>query len=95
MPRLQKIFDMSNIDQFIGERTEKMFRAMVPVELVLGLKLSSIQERIATVTDSTSNLIAQLRELYRLRESVRKAQLLARGISAHRPQKKGKRLLRD
>jgi hypothetical protein len=31
MPRLQKIFDMSNIDQFIGERTEKMFRAMVPV----------------------------------------------------------------
>jgi hypothetical protein len=34
MPRLQKISDMSNIDQFIGEITEKMFRAMVPVELV-------------------------------------------------------------
>jgi len=29
--RLQKISDMSNIDQVIGERTEKMSRAMVPV----------------------------------------------------------------
>jgi hypothetical protein len=78
MPRLQKISGMSNIDQFIGERTEKMSRAMVPVvRNYEGLKLSSIQERIATVTDSTSNLIAQLRELDRLRESVRKAQLSA------------------
>jgi hypothetical protein len=51
--------------------------------------MSSIQERIATITDTTSNLVAQLRELDRLRESVRKAELSARGISAHRPQKKG------
>jgi hypothetical protein len=29
MPRLQKISDMSNIDQFIGERTEKMAGAIV------------------------------------------------------------------
>jgi len=54
--------------------------------------LSSIQERIATVTDTTSNLIAQLRELDRLRESVRKAQLSTRGISAHRPHRKTERL---
>jgi hypothetical protein len=53
--------------------------------------LSSIQKRVATVTDSTSNLSDQLRELNRLRESVRKAQLLARGSSAHGPQKKAKR----
>jgi hypothetical protein len=29
--RLQKIFDMSNIDQFIGGKTETMSAAMVPV----------------------------------------------------------------
>jgi hypothetical protein len=32
------------------------------------------QERIAVVIDATSNLIAQLRELDRLRENIRKAQ---------------------
>jgi hypothetical protein len=40
--------------------------------------MSSLQRRIAAVTDTTANLIAQLRELDRLREQVRKAQLSAR-----------------
>jgi hypothetical protein len=37
--------------------------------------MSSLQRRIAALTHSTANLIAQLRELDRLREQVRKAQL--------------------
>jgi hypothetical protein len=40
--------------------------------------MSSLQRRIAAVTDTTANLIAQLRELDRLREQVRKALLSAR-----------------
>jgi hypothetical protein len=40
--------------------------------------MSSLQRRIAAVTDTTANLIAQLRELDRLREEVRKALLSAR-----------------
>ena len=40
----------------------------------------SLQQRIAAVTDMRANLIAQLRELDRLREQVRKAQLSARGL---------------
>ena len=39
--------------------------------------MSSLQRRIAAVTDTTANLIAQLRELDRLREQVRKALLSA------------------
>jgi len=50
--------------------------------------LVSIQERIATITDTTSDLIAQLRELDRLRESVRKAQLLAPEIRCMDQRKK-------
>jgi hypothetical protein len=43
--------------------------------------MSSLQRRIAAVTDTTANLIAQLRELDRLREEVRKALLSARKSS--------------
>jgi hypothetical protein len=39
--------------------------------------MGSNQERSAAVTDSTTKLIAQLRELDRLREKIRKAQLSA------------------
>jgi ATPase subunit of ABC transporter with duplicated ATPase domains len=39
--------------------------------------MSSLQQRIAAVTDTIANLIAQLRELDRLRERVRKAKLSA------------------
>jgi hypothetical protein len=39
--------------------------------------MSSLQRRIAAITDTTANLIAQLRELDRLREQVRKALLSA------------------
>jgi hypothetical protein len=35
----------------------------------------SLQQRIAAITGTTSNLIAQLRELDRLREQVREAEL--------------------
>jgi hypothetical protein len=40
--------------------------------------MSSLQQRIATVADTTANLIAQLRELDRLRDQVRDARLSAR-----------------
>ena len=36
--------------------------------------MSSLQRHIAVVTDTTANLIAQLRELHLLREEVRKAE---------------------
>jgi len=36
--------------------------------------MSSLQRHIAVVTDTTANLIAQLRELDLLREQVRKAE---------------------
>jgi hypothetical protein len=49
--------------------------------------MRSFQWRLEAVTDTTANLIAQLRELERLRERVRKAEL-AREIAAGRPQKK-------
>jgi hypothetical protein len=39
--------------------------------------MSSLQRRIAAVTDTTADLIAQLRELDRLREQVRNALLSA------------------
>ncbi len=39
--------------------------------------MSSLQRRLAAVADTTANLIAQLRELDRLREQVRKALLPA------------------
>jgi hypothetical protein len=37
----------------------------------------SLQQRIAVITDTKANLVAQLRELDRLREQVRKALLAA------------------
>jgi hypothetical protein len=37
--------------------------------------MSPLQQRIAIVSESTANLIAQLRELDLLRERIRKAQL--------------------
>ena len=40
--------------------------------------MSSLQQRIAAVADETSGLVAQLRELERLREQVRKAELARR-----------------
>ena len=49
--------------------------------------MSSLPWRLEAVTDATAKLIAQLRELERLRERVRKAEL-AQGIAAGRPQKK-------
>src|SRR5712672_474222 len=47
--------------------------------------MSSLQQRIAAVTDTTANLIAQLRELDRLREQVRKALLSARKSPQPKP----------
>ena len=40
--------------------------------------MSSLQRRIATVSDTTANLIVQLRELDRLRDQVREALLSVR-----------------
>jgi hypothetical protein len=40
--------------------------------------MSALQRRIATVSDMTANLIAELRELDRLREQVREALLSVR-----------------
>ena len=40
--------------------------------------MRSLQRRIATVSDMTANLIAELRELDRLREQVREALLSVR-----------------
>jgi hypothetical protein len=37
--------------------------------------MSTFQERLAAITDTTANLKARLRELDRLREHVRKAEL--------------------
>jgi hypothetical protein len=43
-----------------------------------GFQMISLQQRITTIASTTANLIAQLRELDRLRERARKAQLLVR-----------------
>ena len=40
--------------------------------------MRSLERRLAAFTDTTANLIAQLRELDRLRERVRKAELTRR-----------------
>jgi hypothetical protein len=40
--------------------------------------MSSLQQRIAALADETSGLVADLRELERLREQVRKAELARR-----------------
>jgi hypothetical protein len=39
--------------------------------------LQFLEQRLAAVTESAANLIAQLRELHELREQIRKAQLSA------------------
>ena len=46
--------------------------------LVGGSQMSALQRRIAIVSDMTANLIAELRELDRLREQVREALLSVR-----------------
>ena len=51
--------------------------------------MSSIQRRIAAVTDSATNLIAQLDELDQLREQLRTALLLAN--SAPRPNRRSRK----
>ena len=44
------------------------------IRLKKGPQMSSLQQRIATFTDTTASLITQLRELDLLREQVRKAE---------------------
>jgi hypothetical protein len=51
-----------------------------------GFQMSNLQQRIAAATNSTANLIAQLRELDLLRERVRKAELSAK--RAPRPKRR-------
>jgi hypothetical protein len=51
--------------------------------------MSSLQQRLSAATDTITNLIAQLRELDRLCERVRKAQLSARGSPPQNRRKKG------
>jgi hypothetical protein len=46
--------------------------------------MRSLERRLAAFTDSTANLIAQLRELDRLRERVRKAELTRRSPQVDR-----------
>jgi hypothetical protein len=48
-----------------------------------GVLMSTLQ-RLAAITDTTADLIAQLRELQRLRERVRKAELARRSWRADR-----------
>jgi hypothetical protein len=55
--------------------------------------MSSLQRRIVAITHTTANLIVQLRELDRLRERVRKAQLSARRSRRITPQDRGDRSL--
>jgi len=52
--------------------------------------VSSLEQHNAAVTDETSGLVAQLRELERLREQVRKAELAWRWRQIDRG--KGKRI---
>lgn len=40
--------------------------------------MNFLQQRLTAATERTANLVAQLRELYELRERVRKAELSAR-----------------
>jgi len=47
--------------------------------------MSSLQQRIATVADTTANLIAQLRELDRLRDQVRDARLSSGKLPQPKP----------
>jgi hypothetical protein len=50
---------------------------------MLGFSMSSFQQSAAAVIDQRLNLVAQLRELERLREQVRKAEL-ARSLRVDR-----------
>ena len=47
----------------------------------------SLQQRIAVITDMKANLVAQLRELDRLREQVRKALLERFSVDVNRNNK--------
>ena len=51
----------------------------------MGSQMSALQRRIATVSDTTANLIAELRELDRLREQVREALLSVRKSQQPKP----------
>jgi hypothetical protein len=60
-----------------------LFSAICPAGVIsifseLTSQMSSLQQRLAAVTDAAANLIAQLCELNELRDRVRKAQLSAR-----------------
>src|SRR3981189_2919463 len=54
-------------------------KLLLPIGLLLqvslGVQMSSLQQRAAAVIDERLNLVALLRELERLREQVRKAEL--------------------
>ena len=56
--------------------------------------MRSLQRRLEAVTDTTANLIAQLRELEGLRERVRKAELALRSRPANRRKRTGIRRLK-
>jgi hypothetical protein len=56
--------------------------------------MRSLQRRLEAVTDTTANLIAQLRELEGLRERVRKAGLALRSRRANRRKRTGIRRLK-
>src|SRR5215471_14499906 len=60
--------------------------------------MSPLQRRIAAVTNSTSNLVVQLRELDQVREQVRKASLSAKRaqrLKAAEPFKRGQQQMSD
>jgi hypothetical protein len=52
-----------------------MTESGVPAAPMLGFSMSSLQQSATAVIDERLNLVAQLRELERLREQVRKAEL--------------------
>jgi hypothetical protein len=54
----------------------------------LEFQVSSLEQHNAAVTDETSGLVAQLRELERLREQVRKAELAWRWWQIDRRKRK-------
>jgi len=60
-----------------------MTESGVPAAPMLGFSMSSLQQSATAVIDERLNLVAQLRELERLREQVRKAEL-ARSLRVDR-----------
>jgi hypothetical protein len=74
-------------------RQGNLCHVVCSVHFSLGSQMSSLQRRIVAITHTTANLIVQLRELDRLRERVRKAQLSARRSRRITPQDRGDRSL--